>query len=400
MSIFSSLDPAPRDPILGMTEAFNADPAPEKVNLGVGVYLDETGKTPLMAAVRAVEQDLATRERPRGYLPIDGMPAFKAPVQALVFGENSPAVLAGRVATMQTLAGTGALRVGAGLLMLASPDATVMLSDPTWENHELLFSRAGFALERYRYYDRATGAVDVEGMLDDLAHAAPGTIVVLHACCHNPTGSDLAPEDWDRVVATLVEKGLVPFVDMAYQGLSVGVDEDRYAVTALAESGIPFVVANSFSKTFGLYGERIGAVHFVCSDAAEAARVLSQAKTVVRAMYSNPPTQGAAIVSAILTTPELRALWEQELAAMKDRIKQMRVEFRSGLEARGVTSDLEFVTAQAGMFTYSGLSLEQMQRLRSEFHVYGLDSGRLCIAAMNQRNMGIVVGAVAEVMKG
>ena len=398
MSVYSSLEAAPSDPIMGMTEAFNADPAPHKVNLGVGVYLDETGKTPLMACVDTVEQELAGCHRPRGYLPMDGMPSYNDAVQELVFGVNSPARLSGRVITMQALAGTGALRLGAGVLALASPNATVYLSDPSWENHELLFSRAGFPIKRYRYYDRPTRSLDAEGMLEDLAQADPGSIVVLHACCHNPTGYDLSEDEWPRVIDVCRERNLVPFLDMAYQGLSRGIEEDAYAVRAFAESELPFLIANSFSKTFGLYGERIGAIHFVAADSDEAARVLSQAKLVVRSMYSNPCTQGAAIVSTVLTTPELRALWEQELGQMRSRIKQMRVDFRAGLEAAGVSQDVSYITSQAGMFSYSGLSVDQMQQLRSEFHVYGLDSGRLCMAGLNHNNLDYVVDAVAHVM--
>jgi len=399
MSIYSDLETAPGDPIMGMTEAFNQDPSPDKVNLGVGVYLDETGKTPLMACVETAEKDLADRRRPRGYLPMDGMPAYNSIVQELVFGSNSPARLAGRVVTMQALAGTGALRVGAGLLAIASPAAPVLLSDPSWENHELLFSRAGFPIRRYRYYDSSSRSLDVEGMLEDLSNASPGSIIVLHACCHNPTGYDLSEADWVRVLEVLKSRDLVPFLDMAYQGLSRGITEDAYAVGLFAESGLPFLVATSFSKTFGLYGERIGAIHFVARDQAEAARVLSQAKLVVRSMYSNPPTQGAAIVTSVLTTPELRALWEQELGQMRGRIAAMRAEFRSGLEAAGVSQDLSYITSQAGMFSYSGLSLDQMRALRSEYHVYGLDSGRLCVAALNHQNMDYVVNAVAHVMR-
>jgi len=283
-------------------------------------------------------------------------------------------------------------------LGLTSPDASVYLSDPSWENHELLFSRAGFPIKRYRYYDRPTRSLDVAGMLEDLSQAEPGSIIVLHACCHNPTGYDLSETDWLRVIDVVRARNLVPFLDMAYQGLSRGIEEDAYAVRAFAESEMSFLVASSYSKNFGLYGERIGAIHFIAQDQAEAAKVLSQAKLVVRSMYSNPPTQGAAIVSGILTTPELRALWEQELGEMRNRIKQMRVAFRSGLEAAGVSQDLSYITSQAGMFSYSGLSLAQMQRLRSEYHVYGLDSGRLCMAGLNTKNLDFVVDAVAHVM--
>ena len=396
--MFTKLAAAPSDPILGITEAFNADSSPDKVNLGVGVYLDETGKTPLMACVQAAEQDLAASHRPRGYLPQTGLPVFDTATQELVFGRNCPAVLAGRVATIQSLAGTGALRVGAGLLALDSPDAVVLLSDPSWENHETLFTRAGFTVGHYRYYDPARRGIDVDAMIADLTAAAPGSIVVLHACCHNPTGYDLGEADWDRVIQVLADRQLVPFVDMAYQGLARGVDPDRYVVSALAQTGMTFLVANSFSKIFGLYGERIGAIHVVAADADVASRVVSQAKVIVRSLYSNPPTEGAVIVSDILTTPELKALWEQELATMRERVIEMRVAFRAGLEAAKVPQDVSYITAQTGLFSYSGLSVAQMQRLRQDFHVYGLDSGRLCIAGLNPGNLDHAVAAVAAVM--
>jgi len=384
---------------MGMTEAYMADPAPDKVNLGVGVYLDETGKIPLMMCVQAVEQDLAATRRPHGYLPMSGMAGYNTVVQELVFGPSSSAVITGRVATLQAVAGTGALRVGAGLLALASPDSKVLLSDPSWENHDLVFTRAGFTTGTYRYYDAATRSVDIEGMLDDLRAADPGTIVVMHASCHNPTGCDLTHDEWDRVTEVVQERELVPFIDMAYQGLSLSVIQDMYPMTALGEAGVNFLVANSFSKNFGLYGERVGAIHFATSDSAEATRVLSQAKIVVRSLYSNPPTQGAAIVSTILSSRELRGIWEKELGEMRDRIKKMRAVFRSGLENAGVTQDLSYITSQAGLFSYSGLTVPQMQRLRNEFHIYGLDSGRLCVAGLNAFNMDRVIEAVSEIMK-
>jgi aromatic-amino-acid transaminase len=396
--VYSRLEAAPPDPILGVTEAYSADPSPDKVNLGVGIYLDETGQIPLLECVEAVEEELTARKRPRGYLPIDGMASFNRAVQVLVFGADSPAVTSGRVATVQSLAGTGALRVGAGLLALSSPGRTVLLSAPSWENHRLLFSRARFQIARYRYYDPVTRGVDHRGLIEDLSAAEPGTIVVLHACCHNPTGCDLTEVDWSQVIEVVQARGLVPFLDFAYQGFSRGVEPDRYGVDALVRVGVPFLVANSFSKNFSLYGERIGAIHFVTGSAAEAAIVDSQAKTVVRSLYSNPATQGAAIVSMILNSPARRAKWEAELRAMRHRIIDMRHAFRAGLAAAGVEEDLSYITSQTGMFSYSGLSIEQMRRLRSEFHVYGLDSGRLCMAALNPGNIERVVEAVGRVM--
>ena len=399
MSVFADLELAPGDPILGMKEAFLEDSCPDKVNLSIGVYLDETGRVPLMDCVRAAEKQLAEQYRPRDYLPITGLPAYTAAVRDLVFGTDSPAVAEGRVLTCQSLAGTGALRVGASLLALTAPDAPVLISDPSWENHELLFSRAGFRVGRYRYYDPASRAVDVAGMLEDLAHAAPGTIVVLHARCHNPTGCDLTAPDWAEVVDIVAERGLVPFIDMAYQGFAEGLDQDAQAVRAFAAAGVPYLVANSFSKTFGLYGERVGGIHFVTETADEAVRVASQVKTVIRSQYSNPPTQGAAIVATVLTTPELRARWEDELGRMRTRLIGVRSAFRAGLEAAGVTQDLTYLTTQAGLFSYSGIGRAEMLRLRREFHVYGLDSGRLCLAGLNPGNLEYAVGAIAQVMR-
>jgi aromatic-amino-acid transaminase len=383
-----------------MTDKFNADPDPRKANLGVGVYLGEDGKVPLMAAVAAVEKDIPALGAAHPYLPMSGSPDLTKAIQELVFGANSEALQAGRVASLQTLAGTGALRIGAGLLALTSADATVMMSDPTWENHESIFGRAGFKLGHYRYYNPELRGIDFAGLLEDLGNAASGSIVLLHACCHNPTGYDLTPAQWDEVVTICVARELVPFLDMAYQGFSVGIREDAAGIEKFANSGLPFLVANSFSKTFGLYGERVGGISYVTTDADEAERVMSQAKMVVRSIYSNPPTYGAKIVSTILATPELKALWEQELYGYRDRIKAMRSALRSGLEAAGVPGDFSYITSQAGMFSYSGLDVEQMQRLRSQFHVYGLDSGRMCMAGLNTRNIDWVVGAIASVIEG
>jgi aromatic-amino-acid transaminase len=397
MPVYSHLQPAPADPILGVTEAYHADQSPDKVNLGVGVYVDEAGEVPLHASVRLAEKDMAAHLTPHGYLPQVGLAQYNTVSQALVFGANSPALQAGRVVTMQAVGGTGALRIGAGLLALADPDAEVLISNPSWENHRLLFSRAGFTVSDYHYYDAETRAVNLPVMLADLEQAVPGTIVVLHGCCHNPTGADLTQEQWTQVAEVLARRGLVPFIDLAYQGLSGGLIEDRFAVDAMVATGVDFLVANSYSKTFGLYGERVGAIHFVAADEAEAARVLSQAKTVVRSLYSSPSTHGAAIVGRILGTPELRALWKDEVATMRTRIKSMRAQLRAGLEAARPSLDVSHITKQAGMFSYSGLSVVQMRRLREEFHVYGLDSGRICVAAVNPSNIERVVAALAAV---
>jgi aromatic-amino-acid transaminase len=399
MSLFSSVEQAPADPILGLTEAFVADTRPTKVNLGVGVYLDANGKVPLLECVRVAEHALAQAEKSRSYLPIDGMPAYVAAVKELVFGAESELVAQGRVVTVQALGGTGGLRIGAGLLALSNPGSTVLVSNPSWENHQALFSRAGFPVATYRYYDAVSRRVDVDGMVADLEAAAPGTIVVLHARCHNPTGYELSPADWDRVIATVGARGLVPYLDMAYQGFAEGISEDAYVVGKVVEAGLDFLVATSFSKSFSLYGERVGGLSVVTSSAEEAKRVLSQLKVVIRTLYSSSPTHGAAIVAHVLNDPQLRALWESELGGMRDRIKAMRSGLVAGLKAAGVTDDMSFITDQVGMFSYSGLTKEQMVRLRSEFGVYGTDSGRLCIAALNDANIGYVSEAVAAVLR-
>lgn len=398
MSLFSSIELAPADPILGLTDAFVADNRPTKVNLGVGVYLDANGKVPLLECVKVAEHALAKAEKPRSYLPIDGLPAYTAAVKDLVFGSESQVVADGRVVTVQALGGTGGLRIGAGLLKLSNPDATVLVSDPSWENHQALFSRAGFPVSTYRYYDSANRRVDVDGMVEDLEAAAAGTIVVLHARCHNPTGYELSPAEWDRVFAVVGARGLVPYLDMAYQGFAEGLREDAYVVGKVIDAGLDFLVATSFSKSFSLYGERVGALSVVTADAAEAKRVLSQVKVVIRTLYSNPPTHGASIVAQVLNDPELRALWERELAGMRERIKTMRIGLVAGLAKAGVEEDMGFITNQVGMFSYSGLTLSQMKRLRSDFGVYGTDSGRLCIAALNDANLAYVSEAVATVV--
>ncbi len=398
MSLFSSVEQAPADPILGLTEAFNADSRPTKVNLGVGVYLDATGKVPLLECVKSAEHALADAEKPRSYLPIDGLPAYTAAVKDLVFGATSDIVTSGRVVTVQALGGTGGLRIGAGLLKLSNPDATVLVSNPSWENHNALFTRAGFPVATYRYYDAANRRVDVDGMVADLEAAAPGTIVVLHARCHNPTGYELQPADWDRVIAVVGARGLVPYLDMAYQGFAEGIDEDAYVVGKVLAAGLSFLVATSFSKSFSLYGERVGGLSVVTADADEAKRVMSQLKVIIRTLYSSNPTHGAAVVAHVLTDPQLRAQWEGELGGMRERIKTMRTSLVAGLVAAGIQQDMGFITDQVGMFSYSGLTKDQMVRLRSEFGVYGTDSGRLCIAALNDGNIDYVSQAIAAVI--
>ena len=398
MSLFSAVEMAPRDPILGLNEQFNADTNPAKVNLGVGVYFDDNGKLPLLACVQAAEKTMMDKPTPRGYLPIDGIVAYDAAVKSLVFGADSEVVTSGRVATVQGIGGTGGLKIGADFLKKLNPNAKVLISDPSWENHRALFTNAGFEVESYRYYDAANRGVDFAGMLADLNAAAPGTIILLHACCHNPTGYDITAAQWDQVIAAVQAKNLVPFLDMAYQGFGYGIKEDGAVIGKFVAAGLDFFVSTSFSKSFSLYGERVGALSVVCKDKEETSRVLSQLKIVIRTNYSNPPIHGGAIVAAVLGNPELRALWETELGEMRVRIKAMRQKLVDGLKAAGVKQDMSFITTQIGMFSYSGLTKDQMVRLRSEFGVYGTDTGRMCVAALNSKNIDYVCAAIAKVM--
>ena len=397
-SLFAAVEMAPRDPILGLNEQFNADSNPAKVNLGVGVYFDDQGKLPVLRCVAEAEKQLLQSPKAKNYLPIDGIAAYDKAVQGLVFGAESEAVTSGRVATVQALGGTGGLKLGADFLKRLRPGAKVLISDPSWENHRALFTNAGFDVAAYPYYDAATRGIRFDAMLAALRAAAPGTVVVLHACCHNPTGCDLSAAQWQQIAAACADSQLVPFLDMAYQGFGHGIAEDGAAVQQFLQTGQQFFVSTSFSKSFSLYGERVGALSVVCSAADEAARVLSQLKIVIRTNYSNPPTFGAQVVATVLTTPALRAMWEEELAGMRERIKAMRHALVARLQAAGVEGDLSYITQQMGMFSYSGLGKEQMQRLRSEFGVYGVDSGRICVAAINSRNIDTVVAALAKVM--
>ena len=398
MSLFSAVEMAPRDPILGLNEQFNADTNPAKVNLGVGVYFDDNGKLPLLECVQAAEKTMMEKPAARGYLPIDGIAAYDAAVKSLVFGPDSEPVTSGRVATVQGIGGTGGLKIGADFLKKISPNATVLISVPSWENHRALFTNAGFTVDSYRYYDANNRGVDFDGMLADLNTAAPGTIILLHACCHNPTGYDITAAQWEQVIATVAAKNLVPFLDMAYQGFGHGIAEDGAVIGKFVAAGLDFFVSTSFSKSFSLYGERVGALSVVCASKEEAGRVLSQLKIAIRTNYSNPPIHGGAIVAAVLGNPELRALWEKELGEMRVRIKAMRQKLVDGLKAAGVTQDMSFITTQIGMFSYSGLSKDQMVRLRDEFGVYGTDTGRMCVAALNSKNIDYVCASIAKVI--
>jgi aromatic-amino-acid transaminase len=398
MSLFTAVEMAPRDPILGLNEQFNADANPNKVNLGVGVYYDDNGKLPLLECVQAAEKKMMESPKARGYLPIDGIAAYDAAVKSLVFGAESEPVKSGRVATVQAIGGTGGLKVGADFLKRLNPSAKVLISDPSWENHRALFTNAGFTVENYPYYDAATRGVNFEGMLGALNAAPAGTIVVLHACCHNPTGYDITAAQWDQVIAAVKARGLVPFLDMAYQGFGHGIAEDGAVIGKFVSAGLTFFVSTSFSKSFSFYGERVGALSVLCESKDEADRVLSQLKIAIRTNYSNPPTHGGTVCAMVLNTPDLRALWEKELAAMRVRIKEMRVALVEKLKAAGVKEDMSFITTQIGMFSYSGLSKDQMVRLRNEFGVYGTDTGRMCVAALNSKNIDYVCASIAKVI--
>ena len=402
MSLFSAVEMAPRDPILGLNEQFNADTNPSKVNLGVGVYFDDNGKLPLLKCVQTAEATMMAKPTPRGYLPIDGIAAYDTAVKGLVFGAESEVVKSGRVATVQAIGGTGGLKIGADFLKKVSPKATVLISDPSWENHRALFTNAGFTVDTYPYFDQTAngglGGINFTGMLAGLNAAAPGTVVVLHACCHNPTGYDISPAQWDQVIAVVKAKGLTAFLDMAYQGFGYGIAEDGTVIAKFVAAGLNIFVSTSFSKSFSLYGERVGALSVVGSSKEETNRVLSQLKIAIRTNYSNPPTHGGTIVAAVLGNPELRTMWEAELAEMRVRIKAMRQKLVDGLKAAGVNKDMGFITTQIGMFSYSGLSKDQMVRLRSEFGVYGTDTGRMCVAALNSKNIDHVCQSIAKVV--
>lgn len=397
-SLFAQVELAPRDPILGLNEAYAADARANKVNLGVGVYFTDDGKLPVLKAVASAEQQRLAQIAPRGYLPIEGIAAYDSAVQKLLFGANSPLLSQGQVVTVQALGGTGALKLGADFLKRISPDSQVAISDPSWENHRALFESAGFKVVSYTYYDPNTKGLNFPGMIAALNALPAKTIVVLHACCHNPTGADPTPEQWQEIAAIVKARGLVPFLDMAYQGFADGIEPDGYAVRLFGQSGQPFFVSSSFSKSFSLYGERVGALSIVDSSQEESARVLSQIKRVIRTNYSNPPTHGGMLVATVLNTPELRAQWEQELGDMRDRIKSMRQALVEQLQAKAPAHDFSFVLKQRGMFSYSGLSAEQVEKLKTGFGIYAVSSGRICVAALNSKNIGYVTDAIAQVL--
>ncbi len=397
-SLLAAVEMAPRDPILGVTEAYVADTNPKKVNLGVGIYYDDTGKIPLLDCVRKAEGLMLEKAAPRGYLPIDGIPEYDRDVQALVFGDGV-ARREKRIVTVQTLGGTGGLKVGADFLRRIDPKAEVWISDPSWENHRALFENAGFVVRNYPYYDAKTHGLNFPGMIETFRGLTPGSIVVLHACCHNPTGVDLSTDHWSQIIEVVQARNLVPFLDLAYQGFGDGIDADAAAVRRFADLGIPVFVSNSFSKSFSLYGERVGALSVVATSTEEAARVLSQLKRLVRTNYSNPPTHGGKIVATVLASAELRGVWEGELAQMRDRIRAMRHRLVEEIQKRVPGADFGFVTRQRGMFSYSGLTKDQVMRLREEFSIYAIDTGRVCVAALNSRNIEYVADSIAQVIR-
>jgi len=385
---------APADPILGVTEAFVADTSPKKVNLGVGVYTDDDGKIPVLECVRHAESERLKSAPARGYLPIDGLAAYDQAVQTLVFGAESNSIV-----TVQALGGTGGLKIGADFLKQINPAAEVWISEPSWENHRQLFEAAGFKVNSYRYYDPATHGLDVQGMQQSLNAIPAGSIVVLHTCCHNPTGVDLTQQDWSTVLEIVRSRGLVPFLDLAYQGFAESLEADAHAARLFTGAMSPVFLSSSFSKSFSLYGERVGALSIVTGSPEEAKRVLSQLKRIVRTNYSNPPTHGCQIVATVLANPQLRSLWDRELGAMRDRIKAMRKRLVDSIHSRVPNADFSFVLKQRGMFSYSGLTREQVRRLREDNSIYTIDTGRICVAALTSKNVDYVADAIAKVIR-
>src|SRR3954469_12759231 len=398
-SLLSQVPLAPADPILGITEAFLGDMNQRKVNLGVGVYTDDAGKVPLLECVRRAEAERLKAAPPRNYLPIDGLAAYDRAVQELVFGKDASLIKEKRVVTVQALGGTGGLKIGADFLKQISPRSEVWISDPSWENHRQLFEAAGFTVRNYAYYDAKTRGLDFPGMCKALDALPAGAIVVLHACCHNPTGVDLSEANWAEVLGIVQKRGLIPFLDLAYQGFAEGLDKDAFAARLFAGAMSPVFLSSSFSKSFSLYGERVGAFSLVTSSDEESARVLSQLKRIVRTNYSNPPTHGSLLAATVLASPELRAMWDQELGAMRDRIKRTRLDLVAKIKERAPQAQFGHVIAQRGMFSYSGLTKEQVLRLRKDYSIYAIETGRICVAALNSKNIDYVAEAIAAVIK-
>ena len=396
--MFNHLEPYAGDPILSLNEAFQHDPRGHKVNLSIGIYFDDEGRIPVLESVRQAEAQLLAEAAPKPYLPIEGGAACRAAVQRLLFGADHEVLRSGRVVTLQTIGSSGGLKVGADFLRRWFPDTGVWLSDPSWDNHRAIFEGAGVAVHTYPYYDPATGGLKFEAMLDVLRGLPRQSVVLLHACCHNPTGVDLTPVQWQALIPVLQERALLPYLDLAYQGYGDGIEADALAVRALADAGLSFFVANSFSKSMSVYGERAGALSLVCPDREQAERVLGQMKATVRRNYSSPAIHAAGIVARVLTEPALRAAWEADVAAMRERILAMRSALHEVLASRLPGRDFGYFLTQRGMFSYTGLSPSQVDRLREDYAVYLVRSGRICIAGLSTRNVGRVAEAFAQVL--
>ena len=396
--MFQHVDAYPGDPILTLNEDFQKDPRTGKINLSIGIYFDEQGRLPVMAAVREAESAMLASIGPKPYLPMAGAPNYREAVQHLLFGADHEAVRNGRIATLQTLGGSGGLKVGGDFLKRYFPDSQVWVSDPTWDNHRAMFEGAGFVVNTYPYYDPATGGLRFDAMLDAIKALPKHSIVLLHACCHNPTGVDLSVAQWGELIPVLRDRQLLPYLDIAYQGFGDGIDEDAQAIRALADAGVPFFVANSFSKSFSLYGERVGGLSVVCPDKDQAGRVFGQLMSAVRRNYSSPPTHGGQIVARVLQTPALHKLWADELGGMRERIQLMRRRLHDGLVQRVPGRDFSYFITQRGMFSYTGLSAEQADVLREQHGVYVLRSGRMCVAGLNNSNVDRVAEALAAVV--
>ncbi len=397
--MFETINPAPADAILGLSEAFQKDPNPQKINLGVGVYKDENGQTPVLASVKEAEQRLLQTEATKSYLPIDGLETYAALCQQIVFGAKHAILTDGRAATVQTPGGTGALRVAADFVRRIFPQATVWLSDPTWPNHPNVFGAAGLQVASYPYFDAAASAVDFDRMMAALEAIPAGDVLLLHGCCHNPTGADLSPAQWQTVASLCAERGILPLLDFAYQGFGDGLKEDAVGVGIVANHSREFLVASSYSKNFGLYNERAGALTLVAADADAADAARSHLKICIRTNYSNPPAHGGQIVATILGDADLRRRWEAELATMRNRINDMRHLFVETLNEQEVTRDVSFIARQRGMFSYSGLTPAQVQALRARHSVYIVGSGRINVAGMTTANMDYLCTAIADVLQ-
>jgi aromatic-amino-acid transaminase len=397
--MFLHVDPYPGDPILTLNEDFQKDPRTDKINLSIGIYFDEQGRLPVMNAVRQAESAMLSTIGPKPYLPMTGHPAYREAVQHLLFGADHEAVKSGRIATIQTLGGSGGLKVGGDFLKRYFPNSQVWVSDPTWDNHRAMFEGAGFQVNTYPYYDAATGGLKFDAMLSAIDALPAQSIVLLHACCHNPTGVDLSNDQWLQLIDVIKARKLLPYLDIAYQGFGAGIEEDAFALRALADAGVSFFVANSFSKSFSLYGERVGGLSVVCPDKAQAQLVIGQLMSAVRRNYSSPPTHGAQIVAKVLQTPDLRTVWADELTAMRDRIKIMRQRLYDGVVARLPGRDVRYFIDQRGMFSYTGVSPQQADALREQHGVYVLRSGRMCAAGLNANNVDRVAEAFAAVLR-